>query len=89
MDDRKMDGIDPVFGGDKKGAETHQLVFDGSDGFMGDMIAEDGDGLTEVAADVFCRDIAGRVFVDKRKGVVNREAEQFDIVEAIVEGMVG
>ena len=55
VDSRKMDGVDPVFGGIEKSAEAHHLVFYGSDGFMGDVIAQNGDRIADVFADVLSR----------------------------------
>src|SRR5579863_8469772 len=89
VDGRKVNRVDPVFCSVAKGAEAHHLVFHGAAGLVGDMITEDGDGLADVAADVFCRDIAGRVVVDEGKGVVHGKAEKVDIIKTVVKRVIG
>src|SRR5262249_22245050 len=77
------------FCGVEKSTETHQLVFDGTNGFVGDMITEDGDRCAEMIADVLCRDIMCGVFVDQREWVIYGEAQQLDVIEAVVEWVIG
>src|SRR5580698_2977838 len=88
VDSRKVDRVDPVFGGIEKSAEAHHLVFYSSDGFMGDVIAQNGNRVAHVFADVLSRYIPGRIVIDKRKGIVHRETEELDVVKAAVKRVI-
>ena len=64
-------------------------VYYGLDGFMGDVIAQNGNRIAHVFADVLSPYIPGRIVIDKRKGIVHRETEELDVASAAVERVIG